>query len=303
MEKISQDLQKKGIETTYINSVDFTYNYKSIWDKIYNFFSKTFLKKNVKKTFRNDQTLKKCHSLDLQDYILVVNPSHFSTKVINVLRKKTNHFYCLNYDSLERSPIVKEIILLFDKIFSFDPKDVENHSFLYPTTNFNYLDKHKNYSNEKDAFIVILGDAFREQILHKLADVLIQKKCNNFDFVVVNSKQTKKHPNFNYLQHNIPLNEVFNKMKRAKILIDIVHNNQTGVSFRVFEAMALGKKIITNNPSVKLYDFYNPNNICIIDENNIAISEEFLSSPYEELPEEIYQKYTLSQWTKNIFNL
>src|SRR5690606_40238498 len=46
---IANELQNKGIEATYINSAAFKHVYKNFGEKIINFFSKTILKKNLKK--------------------------------------------------------------------------------------------------------------------------------------------------------------------------------------------------------------------------------------------------------------
>ena len=71
--------------------------------------------------------------------------------------------------------------------------------------------------------------------------------------------------------------------KQTKVIVDLVRQNQTGVSFRIFEAMAFEKKVITSNKNIVEYDFYNPANIMLIDEEAIAIDSSFLirlTNPY-----------------------
>jgi len=92
-------------------------------------------------------------------------------------------------------------------------------------------------------------------------------------------------------------------MKDTKIVLDIQKDIQRGLTFRVFEAMGLGKKLITTNTDIINYDFYNPNNIFIWTENTTNIPNDFLNTPYEELPEEIYKKYSQESWVKKILNL
>jgi len=82
-----------------------------------------------------------------------------------------------------------------------------------------------------------------------------------------------------------------------------MRENQYGLSFRVFEAMALEKKIITDNEKIKNYDFYNPNNILVLNKDFSNITKEFFETPYQALPEEIYKKYTLEKWVERVFNL
>ena len=91
--------------------------------------------------------------------------------------------------------------------------------------------------------------------------------------------------------------------KRTKVILDLMRENQYGLSFRVFEAMALEKKIITDNEKIKNYDFYNPNNILILNKDFSNITKEFFETPYQSLPEEIYKKYTLKKWVERVFNL
>jgi hypothetical protein len=90
---------------------------------------------------------------------------------------------------------------------------------------------------------------------------------------------------------------------QTNVILDLIRDKQSGLSFRIFEAMAYQKKIITSNAYVKDYDFYNPNNILILDENNVQIDSTFFVTPYQPIPEEIYQKYTLSHWVNTIFEL
>jgi hypothetical protein len=58
----------------------------------------------------------------------------------------------------------------------------------------------------------------------------------------------------------------------------------------------LRKKLITTNSDIVNYDFYNPNNIHLIDENNPMIPTSFFESKYEDIPESIYKKYTIDSW-------
>ncbi|WKV96114.1 hypothetical protein PYV50_19545 [Pseudomonas sp. H22_DOA] len=50
------------------------------------------------------------------------------------------------------------------------------------------------------------------------------------------------------------------------------------------------------------YDFYNPANILVIDENSPVIPEHFITAPYVDIPAPIYEKYTLQGWVKTVFS-
>jgi hypothetical protein len=62
------------------------------------------------------------------------------------------------------------------------------------------------------------------------------------------------------------------------------------------------KKLITNNSSVKNYDFYHSDNIFITDYINFDGLEEFLAKPYQKIDEKMVQKYGFENWIKYVLN-
>ena len=52
-----------------------------------------------------------------------------------------------------------------------------------------------------------------------------------------------------------------------------------------------------------LYDFYNPNNICVISREDPHLPDGFADSPYIDVPREIYNKYHLSTWILDVLGL
>lgn len=301
--KIVANLEEKGAEVTFIDSNTIQYHYKNIFDKFINFINKNLFNKNIKKLYREETVKNNVTALSQQDVILIVNPNHFSLENIKLLKTKTNKFIAYNYDSLARSPLPINHRNIFDKIYSFDLKDVEEFPYLIPITNFNYLAKKINTSPRKIAFLVVLKSMERERILKKIADILDEKRKTNYEFIVVKPQLKETNPKIKLVSKALSMENVFKKMNDSKILIDLVRKDQTGLSFRIFEAMALHKKIITNNKTIIKYDFYNPNNILVIDELLQDISDDFLNTPYQEISEEIYNKYTLDHWIKTIFEI
>lgn len=90
---------------------------------------------------------------------------------------------------------------------------------------------------------------------------------------------------------------------RSRILIDVHHPKQTGLTMRMLESVGAQKKIITTNPDVKNYDFYQQDNILVVDRNNPEIPEGFLRQPYKPLDNNIYARYSLRMWVKEIFSV
>ena len=66
--------------------------------------------------------------------------------------------------------------------------------------------------------------------------------------------------------------------------------------------IGMNKKLITTNAHIKNYEFYNSNNISVIDRNHVEIDIKFFDSDYEPLLPGIYEKYSLETWIKEVLS-
>ena len=130
----------------------------------------------------------------------------------------------------------------------------------------------------------------------------MKKQQQPYKFIVKTEKKIDNKGLLEIISESIPLNDVKTYIQKSKCMLDlaVIHKHQ-GLTFRVFEAMGLNKKIITNNKDIINYDFYNPQNRLVINTENPVISNHFLNSPYDPVPESIYKKYTLKSWIRTVF--
>lgn len=306
---IVQALKAKKIDAYHIKIGSVTH--ANLGARITNAFSKVFLGKNLKNEKRQNFVINELKRLGPQDQILVLNPDVFTHQTLEIIKSYTSHLITFLYDNLDRYP-VEDKLHFFDKIYSFEEKDCRLHGF-EPLTNYNYLNLvkvPKNNSIIYDAFYISSFDKKRIQQSWKLAKQL-NALNKEFKFIFSGKKAWKENIKQNaknkeriiFTPKKMALAEVLKEYNQAKILVDFTRENQHGLSFRVFEAMALNKKLITDNPLIKNYDFYNPNNILIVDENLNNLTEEFFKLPYQELSEEIYNYYTVESWIKRVFEI
>lgn len=302
--KIANRLREKNHTVTFIDSSKIHFSYKNNFQRIANFFSKTFLNNNIKSSFLNTQLKEQINNLQHQDCALIINPDTFDSEIINLLKTKTKRYIAHNYDSLDRHPLPNNHAQLFDDIYSFDIKDVATYKNLTLLSNFIYTEDTFDVKTENKMFMILSHSKEREIILSKIADILDKKNIKNYEFIIVKPEINEElNKNIILTNKTYSLDEVIEKVKKAEILIDLVRENQSGLSFRFFEAMAFKKKIITNNQNVKLYNFYNPNNILIIEDNIIDIPENFLNNIYQDIPSNIYNQYTIDAWIKTAFKI
>lgn len=125
--------------------------------------------------------------------------------------------------------------------------------------------------------------------------------------VKLHVNKDKEYNNFEidkYLSsESITYEELIKLIGQSKSIIDIVSNNQKGLTLRVMESIFFKKKLITNNESIKEYDFYNPNNIFILQFDDIKNLKSFINSEYDELDKRILEKYEFETWVNSFYEL
>ena len=96
-------------------------------------------------------------------------------------------------------------------------------------------------------------------------------------------------------------NEVVENIKHTRAILDLTKQTQYGLTLRPMEAIFFQKKLITNNENIVKYDFYNPKNILIYN-NNTTCEEirEFLESEYEPIKTSIIEFYKFENWLNRI---
>ncbi len=308
---IVDTLCSKGIDAHHIKIGNVTHT--NFQERVVNALSKIIFNKNLKTEKRKQYVLDTLNQLGNQDQILVLNPDIFDISTLKEIKKHTNKLITYLYDSLDRFPVEKDKLKLFDKIFSFDISDVQKFGF-EKLTNYIYIPylSNEHQSPEMDLFYITSYDAKRVSIIKILVQKLIELNLK-FQILVIGKKGWKhqvknifrgsKNVSLIFSIKKINHKDVAQYYKNSKALLDLTRENQCGLSFRVFEAMALEKKIITDNENIKKYDFYNPKNILILNDNCSNLNISFFESPYEKVPDDIYKYYTLDSWVERVFKL
>lgn len=249
------------------------------------------------------------------DYLFVINSAVFSYNFLKDLCAKLNHSKKILYswDSLLVFPKAKNTFGLFDKVFTFEKSDAISNNLNFLPLFFCDDLYNPDIVTEKYIFSFIgFGHSERYNFISKIKDYA---ETNNYDyffklylpskFHYIRGKYIRKiFPNASssdFIYH--PLNQDFIKeiTNESRIVIDLELSNQQGLTMRTIETLGMRKKLITTNKSIVDYDFYDENNILVVDRTNPFIPNSFVESKYKDLPENIYEKYSLSEWLKVMF--
>lgn len=304
IDQVKENLIFHGYEVIDI-TLDNDYKYKNFGEKLINFFNKTLLNSlQYKAKLRiNDQYPNIIEKIKTENIThgLIIRPDRFPLEFVSFLRSEIEYLVGYQWDGMHRFPEVKKYKKFFNKFFVFDPVDVTKTTF--PTTNF-YFD-HLQRIPVKKGQVYFIGRFLKNRInkIEELAKII---KDNGLDtkFLVhdpknkLNDKQLKDVDSITEITYGENLKNVL----ESEVIVDFMNVVHHGLSFRAFEALGYDKKLITNNPNVKFYDFYHPHNIFVWEDSFDGLAE-FLKKPYHQLPTEIKEKYGFKNWISYMLNL
>lgn len=251
------------------------------------------------------------------DYIFIIKGDMVPVKILQEMRARYKKAkLCLYlYDSVKNIPGILKKLKYFDVKYSFDKKDCSVYPDLKLRPLF-FADEFRKENRKENQYkydISFCGTIHsdRYKIIKEIEEICNKKKYKFYWFGYLQSK-------FVYYYYKITKSEFrncditifkFDKLnskdiadivENSRIVLDMQHPKQTGLTMRTIEMIGMKKKVVTTNKEIEQYDFYRPENICIIDRNNIQINDEFLKLPYQELDKKTYEEYSLDSWVLEV---
>lgn len=173
------------------------------------------------------------------------------------------------------------------KVATFDSVDATSYNIAF-VPQF-YRKRHtKIQNNDKSVKFFFCGrEKGRSEMIEKYINLL--EPLGHCEFIVIRDNQSDAINYFDYVK----------RVQQSSVLCEIVQNGQHGLTLRTLEALFYGKKLITNNTYIEKYDFYNPNNIFII--NNQSTSADvahFMAYEKTRLDDKIISHYDVYNWVK-----
>lgn len=247
------------------------------------------------------------------DIIFVIQGEGLSINTLKNIRNKNPKALMILYmwDSFKNKKNLIGHIDYFDKVYTFDPDDAKNLKLNFKPLFFLGQHKASNKRNIYDLSFVGTMHSDRFFVAYTLKKSLKSIKKVFFYFYLQASWMYWFHKCFNskftfakreyFFTQSMARSEVLKLFSQSFSILDVEHPNQKGLTMRTFESLGLGKKLITTNVNIKDYDFYDSNNIYILDRKNIRpIPESFFKKPYKALDRVLREKYSLSTWLKDI---
>lgn len=305
-----KSLEREGYSVFSLCKKPFLYN-KTFIKKMFNIFyrvvkkDKLYLDRDCNKQYQKEIYKRIYQSKEKYDYTIFFRADLFSEKIIKECKNKSNFTIAYQCDG-KTSELLNPYKKYLDRIFFFDKTDLEsfgNNSL--PLTNCWFPDDNSEKNIKQDFFYIGVGIPERIKSIESFSNYISNKNFNSKIILTINEfvKEREISKRITLSHKGLSYEENIEQVKKSKALIDLKLNRHNGLSFRFFEALYYKKKIITNNKTVKEYDFYHPNNIFITDFENFDGLEEFMQKPYAEIEQSIVDKYGFKNWIRYVLDL
>lgn len=253
------------------------------------------------------------------DYIFFLKAEVITLKMLKLLKtnQQKGKFILYLWDSIKNcGESVEELFPLFDKILSFDRKDIEKNTFIHFRPLF-YLDEYVSIGDDKsnilhDLTFIGTGHADRYPLVMKTKKFCEKNNLNGYFFIYLQDLKiyiarklfNKGFKNANLKDFSLtPLKkgQILEIIQKSNCILDIERAVQCGLTMRTIEILGAKRKLITTNGDIINYDFYNEKNVHVIDRENPKISIDFMKGNYIDIPNDIYIKYNLNNWLYEVF--
>ncbi len=275
---------------------------------------KNILRKSIYNYYLNIFTDVKYNNYD---FVFFLKAEVIDVKSLHLFKDnfKNAKFILYMWDSIKHYSYITKLFPLFDQIFSFDKEDAEkikeiNFRPLFYTNEYSKIKK-VDSKFKYDTLFIGTAHLDRYPVLLKIKNNCIKNNINHLFFSYLQdpkvylifkliSKSFRQTPKSYFKFKSISKIEIIKLVEQSKCIIDIEKTEQTGLTMRTIETLGAKRKLITTNSRIEGYEFFNENNILVIDRENPEIPKEFLKSNYIDLESNIYQKYSLDKWLEEV---
>lgn len=254
-------------------------------------------------------------SLDLNSYdMIIVSQVIYPELIIKYVRERNKHcklYYwmwdsvafsgkALLYNGVKHWKKLNKLRSRYNfEILSFDKSDCKKYNLIFHRQIIPVIKNLDVKIGDKYSIYFCGHDKGRVSLLKKLGHIFVSYGFKpHFDIVpgkdgYVDNKGCESF--IHKCKSKSYLDFLTSELSHGAIL-EVVQSGQHGITWRPIEAAVYRRKLITNFKDIKNYDFYNPQNIFIIGEDNYNDLNIFLSSEFQEIPPEIINQYCFDGW-------
>ena len=242
---------------------------------------------------------------NLNEYTkIIINDAMFNNNILKYISKKnavaSKYVYYTN--AVRNSRIKPNNIPKDWRVYTFDISDSKEFDIEYSPEYYTEHQENIKYDLKYDVCYVGADKTnVRLKNLLDIKEVLRKNKVQNFFHIFRVLKKYNKYELQETTNMFLKYEDIQRIILESKCILELQMEGQSGCTLRTLESMFLNRKFITNNKDIVNYDFYNPNNIFVIENaddfkdrfNDIL---KFMRSPYQKLPDMVKNNYKFCKW-------
>ena len=197
-----------------------------------------------------------------------------SIKELNNLSKRKNiRVVLVLVNSMDAKSIAileikrKIFSVSWDDVYTFDEEDARKYRFknlgccYYSMESRKYIEESNPGTENSDVYFTGGLKGGRERTILEVFEKLQKEKINaKFDIMISGEQRLKRQiydEQIHYYSGGwIPYKEVLANVLHTNVIIEILQVEQAGPSLRYYEAVCYNKKLLTNNPNITCYPYY-----------------------------------------------
>lgn len=312
------------------------YNVDYIWDRIYpedpdfvhspyfnqvEKYKKKFL---IKLKEEWEILLSKSEYSKAYDILFVIDGKMIHPYLFDTLKKRNPNIKSINYlfDTTRGNYRFNINFKYFDKVVTYDQQDAKEFGIdMMPipwteskkteTISLSFFALGAYNPSRYDIFSFI-DKISKENDLSSYVKLYVQKRKLFLLQYFINTfilRRSFINPHIYYnkvvVHKFLPKEEFSRMMMESEVIVDSIAPSQDGLTARFTWALGAEKKIITNNKSVRTYDFYTPEQIYVIEDFSSKTEQEvlyFLNNRYI-MTSDVRQKiatFRMDNWINNL---
>lgn len=254
--------------------------------------------------------------VDKQEKLCLLVNAHLYTLVnenfISFLRAKykncyivlyfsdTYKYFCKNYRGFPSMAFLKSKL---DFVLTYNVVDAKQYDLKLMRPAFpNYLSVKDNYDIVESDFFFVGQNKGRLNDLIKIYETC-KKRNLVCDFYITGvNPDDFKYPEIIHYNTTLTYEEVLERVKKTKCVVNIVQSNTQGITMRDYEALGNGKMLLTNNYYLESMDFFNPRQVVWIDNLENEIDKMFNNLPKETVDISSYNEEGFYIWLNGIIS-
>lgn len=219
-----------------------------------------------------------------------------------------------NWDSFANADI-SPWMQYFDKVFSFDPRDCRERKGLIYLPMFYTPEYETPAGSEPDIDLFFVGSIHgdRYALIRSLQQKALDAGRKFYPYLYISflgwlrkkltDKAFRPARMGEFRFRTLSKTEVVRYLGRSRAILDIHSGAQEGITPRVIEALAAGKKVVTTNGAIRQEKLYDPRFVSVVDRQKMDIDWKFVTGEAGKVTRpDAMPEYSIERWIDAIFS-